>query len=228
MPNVTKKIKDLKELDRNHTEKKMKGSILRTKLPGIEEGEFNLAYLSKLEKMKAEQNLIYSLVNSEGQLVNSTEEVLKVTYDFYKNLYSKEPEDHDAQRDLLDGVDKQLSDEDRLKLDADFSKEEFERAIKDLKKNKSPGTDGLTKEFYDFFWDLLQDFYLDCIKEIEQEGELTESQKQGLVRISYKKNGRVCIENYRPITLLNVDLKILTRTLAKRIAEVLPKLIHEN
>ena len=61
--------------------------------------------MSKLEKMKAEQNLIYSLVNSEGQLVNSTEEVLKVTYDFYKNLYSKEPEDNDAQRELLDGVD---------------------------------------------------------------------------------------------------------------------------
>ena len=57
---------------------------------------------------------------------------------------------------------------------------------------------------------------------------ITESQNLGLIRISYKKNGRVFIENYRPITLLNVDLKILTRTLAVRMAGVLSKLIHDN
>ena len=101
-------------------------------------------------------------------------------------------------------------------------------ALNDLKRNKSHGSDGLTKEFFDHFWPSLEDFYFDCINEIEMEGELTESQRLGLIRISYKKDGRIYIKNYRPITLLNVDLKILTRTLAKRLITVLPKLIHEN
>lgn len=70
--------------------------------------------------------------------------------------------------------------------------------------------------------------YLECIKECYDSKELSPSQKKGLIRISYKKNGRIHIENYRPITLLNVDLKILTRTLAKRMAKVLPRLIHDN
>ena len=121
-----------------------------------------------------------------------------------------------------------LSEEERNKLDEEFTAEELGMSMKDLKKNKSPGSDGLTKEFYDFFWDMLCPFYMDCIKEIDEKLELTDSQKKGLIRISYKKNGRIYIENYRPITLLNVDLKIITRTLAKRMTTVLPKLIHEN
>ena len=100
--------------------------------------------------------------------------------------------------------------------------------MSDLKPNKSPGSDGLTKEFYDFFWDLLCPLYLDCLKEIEETHSLTESQKIGLIRISYEKKGRIFIENYRPITLLNVYLKIVTRNLVVRMAGVLPKLIHYN
>ena len=143
-------------------------------------------------------------------------------------MYSKELEDTDAQDFFLQGVEKKLTEEDRRKLDDDFTKEEFQEALHELKKDKSPGCDGLTKEFYDFFWEKLQDVYLECIKEVEEVGELSELQKVGLIRISYKKNGRIHIGNYRPITLLNVDLKVLTRALAKRMMTVLPYLIHDN
>ena len=225
---IINRIECLKEEECSYLTRKIQGSLLRSKLPGIEEGEFNLAYCSKLEKMKGEQNTIFSLMNKSGQLVEGTEKVIDVTYQFYKELYSKELEDTDAQEFFLQGVEKKLREEDRRKLDDDFTKEEFQEALHDLKKDKSPGCDGLTKEFYDFFWEKLQDFYMECIKEVEETGELSESQKVGLIRISYKKNGRIHIGNYRPITLLNVDLKILTRALAKRMMTVLPYLIHDN
>ena len=225
---IINRIEYLKEEECSYLTKKIQGSLLRSKLPGIEEGEFNLAYCSKLEKMKGEQNTIFSLMNNSGQLVEGTEKVIDVTYQFYKELYSKELEDTDAQDFFLQGVEKKLSEEDRRKLDDDFTKEEFQEALHELKKDKSPGCDGLTKEFYDFFWEKLQDLYVECIKEVEEVGELSELQKVGLIRISYKKNGRIHIGNYRPITLLNVDLKVLTRALAKRMMTVLPYLIHDN
>jgi len=197
-------------------------------VPGVEEGDFNLGYYSKLEKMRADENTIYSLLNKDGDLVEGTDNISKVVYDFYKELYTKELECWHTQNEFLSNVEKKLSEEEKEILDKDFTATELQSAMVDLKKNKSPGCDGLTKEFYDFFWDELCPLYVECLKEVEDTLSLTESQKLGLIRTSYKKNGRIHIENYRPITLLNVDLKIITRALAKRMAKVLPKLINDN
>ena len=227
-PAILKTLNQLKESENSFLSKKIKGSLLRSKVPGIEEGDLNLAYYAKLEKMRAEQNTLYSLLDKNGQLVEGTEKISHVIHDFYEKLYTSEIEDEDAQNEFLSQVTVKLTQNEKEKLDEDLSLDELKRSMMDFKKNKSPGSDGLTKEFYDFFWESLCPLFFDCIKEIEVKEELSPSQKKGLIRISYKKNGRIYIENYRPITLLNVDLKILTRTLAKRMASVLPKLIHEN
>ena len=227
-PNLLHTIENLKEVENNFTSKKIQGSLLRSKIPGVENGELNMAYYTKIEKMRAEQNTIFSLMDSNGLLVEGTEGISKVVHNFYENLYSKETECENSQNDFLKGVTIKLSQEEREKLDEEFTIEELRESLSDLQKNKSPGCDGLTREFYDFFWDDLSALYFECVNEIQEKGELTESQKKGLIRISYKKNGRIHIENYRPITLLNVDLKILTRTLAKRMTSVLPKLIHDS
>ena len=215
-------------MEKTFTSKIINGSLLRSKVPGIEEGDTNLAYYSKLEKMRADENTIFSLMNKEGSLSEGTENIFNVVFDYYKGLYTKELECGHLQDEFLNKINVKLNQEERDSLDKDFTCEELGKAMSDLKPNKSPGSDGLTKEFFDYFWDLLCPLYMDCLKEIEETHSLTESQKLGLIRISYKKNGRVFIENYRPITLLNVDLKILTRTLAVRMASVLSKLIHDN
>ena len=106
-------------------------------------------------------------------------------YDFYSNLYSRELEDETIQDEFLSGITIKLSEEERLKLDADFTEEELRSSMVDLKRNKSPGSDGLTKEFYDFFWDQLSPLYMECVKEIDEKLELTDSQKSGLIRVSY-------------------------------------------
>ena len=52
------------------------------------------------------------------------------------------------------------------------------------------------------------------------------SQKQGVLSLLYKKGNPENIENWRPITLLNIDYKIATRILAKRVQNILPKIIN--
>ena len=98
-----------------------------------------------------------------------------------------------------------------------------------VSKNKSPGNDGLTIEFYIFFWGEIGQLLIDSYNESFGKGILSASQKQAVITL-LQKNGkdRLFLQNWRPISLLNVDYKILTKVITKRIKNVLPSIIHEN
>ena len=57
---------------------------------------------------------------------------------------------------------------------------------------------------------------------------MTESQKQAVLRLLYKKEERELLKNWRPISLLNVDYKIVATVMANRLRKVLPEIIHED
>ena len=60
-------------------------------------------------------------------------------------------------------------------------------------------------------------------------GELSASQKQAVIVLVEKKDrDRRQIKNWRPISLINVDVKIGTKAIAKRMEKVLPQIIHHN
>ena len=62
-----------------------------------------------------------------------------------------------------------------------------------------------------------------------QKGSLSISQKRGIISLIPKKNkDKTLLENLRPISLLNVDYKILTKSIAKRLEKVLPKIINSD
>ena len=85
-------------------------------------------------------------------------------------------------------------------------------------KNKSPGNDGLTKEFYEIFWDELKiPFIASLLKSILKEG-ISNSQKQALIRLIEKKDqDKRYIQNWRPLSLLNTDVKNASKALAQRL-----------
>ena len=63
-------------------------------------------------------------------------------------------------------------------LDEALSEQELFESLVSLKDNKSPGPDGLTKEFYAFFWEDIKRPYLECVEEMKNEVELSEMQKK--------------------------------------------------
>ena len=111
------------------------------------------------------------------------------------------------------------------------SEDECLRALKEFKNWKSPGTDGLSAEFYKLFWteistDIIGNFnYRYTFKT----GTLSISQRHGFILLIPKKNkDKSLLENLRPISLLNNNYKILTKSIAKRLEKVLPKIINPN
>lgn len=103
------------------------------------------------------------------------------------------------------------------------------QALNGFQNDKTPGNDGFTKEFYEAFFDLLGTAFLESFDAGFKNEQLSVSQKRGIISLIPKdENNLTTLSNWRPITLLNVDYKIFTKVIAKRIELVLPKLIHSD
>ena len=101
--------------------------------------------------------------------------------------------------------------------------------FKSMHQGKSPGNDGLTLGIYQLAWKYIKKFVFKSFKESMTIGELSAPQKQSVIRLIEKKDkDKSLIKNWRPISLLNVDTKILAKLLADRLKSVLDGLIGQE
>lgn len=110
--------------------------------------------------------------------------------------------------------------------ESDLSENELYNSMKSMQENKSPGNDGLSKEFYETFWDEIKKPFMKSLCEAKIKSTLSISQRQAVIKLLQKKDvDKRFIQNWRPISLLSVDLKIISKAFAKRLKETLPMLI---
>ena len=123
---------------------------------------------------------------------------------------------------FLDSIEiPQLNEVDKDSLDKSISKQEIYDTIISMKHNKSPGLDGLPVEFNIVFWKDLSDMLLDSFNFSVQNGLMSSSQRNGVITLIPKKDRDISyLKNFRPISLLTVDYKILAKTLANRLQKM--------
>ena len=92
---------------------------------------------------------------------------------------------------------------------------------------KTPGNDGIPVEFYNIFWPLTGKFLISFFNEAFDNKEMSSSQKQVLIILIEKKGkDRNYLENWKPISLINIDAKIASKVIAARITKVIPGIIR--
>ena len=98
-----------------------------------------------------------------------------------------------------------------------------------MKNQKSPGSDGITVEFYKPFWNDVKEFYINFINHSFHTGSLIDLQKQSIIALITKQNKDITsLENWRHISLLNVAYKIATEVNANRVKSAISNIIHNS
>ena len=162
---------------------------------------------------------------------------------YYKPLYSNKPPqtsstDHDgnsinplekALDTLRDPQSRRVLPPTAAKCGLPITPPEIEHTMSYLPKRKSPGPDRLPNQFYRTFAKPLSKILANVYNESKEvHHKLPETLRQGIISVLYKKKERDDPRNYRPITLLNNDYKILMRILAQRMNEAVVQFVSRD
>ena len=218
-------------------EQKVDGLIIRAKAKWQIEGERNSKYFLHLENKHYQEKTLRKLIDEEGNHLTEINTILNEQKRFYEELYtSKLKKENETSRGIYNKFfskenrdQNKLTQEQASQIEGDISVTECFNVLKEMKNNKSPGSDGFSKEFYMHFWEELKFIMVRSFKQSFNEGVLSDSQKLGVITCLPKPGKeREYIKNWRPVTLLNVDYKIISGVIANRIKIFLDSLISES
>ena len=204
------------------------------------DGEKGTKYWFNLNKIRKDKEPIRELTDKQGRNTEKIKEMLEIANEYHQNL-QKKPEMSRERKKAIKNITKKmtrkLNEEQATEMNEPFTEQEIAQSLKESSNGKAPGTDGIPYEFYKSWpqpepddkenpdiCKMLNILYQDIRK-----GGITSTDfTKGAMALLYKKGEKNKIENYRPVTLLNADYKVLTKMLSKRLGKIAKDLIHED
>lgn len=163
-----------------------------------------------LKRKHGQRKLIHSLLSDTGQELTEPEQIRRRAIEFYTSLYKSNFKDN-----LLDTFSEELpqvSEETNCHLECPLSTQELYLALQSMQGQRAPGIDGLTCGFYKAFFDILSQDILEVFNE-----SLGTSYRPLFCRrvpLLPEKWSLQDIRNWRPVSLLCTDYKLLSKALA--------------
>lgn len=208
---------------------KTEGYRIRARANFIENNEKGSKYFINLEKRNAKIKNITRIKLHDNLETTNKDTILQELANFYKKLYEESEYSDEYDNLFLNDQIPKININEKNLCDMEISIDECSSALNKMKPNKSPGTDGFTVEFLKFFWEDIKFLVHESILYAFEIKLLSCEQRRGVLRLIPKKDKDLTlIQNWRPISLLNTDYKLIAHVLSNRLHTVLPNIISKD
>lgn len=205
--NVISKINEILEC-------KAKGCILRCKMQWYGYGQRSSKYFFSLEKARAKKKKSMTVLkNNQGQIITKQTEIINEQVLYFQELYKSDPTINFSIR--IPDTQNKIDNLSMQALEESLSLQELTQALFAMPNNKTPGCDGLPAELYKILWNTIGPIYHEMVLEAVENKCLPLSSRRGVITLMPKKNREaLLLKNWRSLTMLNVNYKIMAKALA--------------
>ncbi|KAJ3587711.1 hypothetical protein NHX12_011308, partial [Muraenolepis orangiensis] len=175
-----------------------------------------------------QRRVIHSLLSGTGQEITEPSQIRRRAVSFYSTLYASEYEEGETLSEGFWNGLPQVSEEANSQLEGPLTIQELQTALQGMQGRRAPGIDGLSVEFYKAYWDVLSNDLLDVFNESLASGSMPVSCRRAVITLLPKKGNLQDIKNWRPVSLLCVDYKLLSKALATRLGRAVEQVIHRD
>ena len=154
----------------------------------------------------------------------------RILWDYCHQLYANKMDNLEEMDEFLEMYNlPKLNQEEIENLNRPNICSEIETVIRNLPTNKSQGPEGFTAELYQKFREEQTPILLTLFQKFAEEGTLPNSFYEATITLIPKPDKYATRkQNYRPISLMNIDVKILNKNLANRNQQHIKKIIHHD
>ncbi|KAL3681174.1 hypothetical protein R1sor_024130 [Riccia sorocarpa] len=200
----------------------------RSRYKWLQLGEASSKFFFKTLKAKQNGEKMNSLKLTDGTIITQEEQILDKVKDYYKKLYTRDEEVERARverAEILKLVDRSVLESDNIKLTATPPTEEIDKTVTELPKEKAPGKDGITAEVLRATWSWTREACVALIEGFWRTKRLGLAEAEGVIKLLPKSQEKQLLTNWRPITLLSIAYKIISKILANRLKGIIPRLV---
>jgi hypothetical protein len=172
--------------------------------------------------------MITEIRDENGQLQTTTRGILTIFVGHMKRKYGPIQVIDECVDQMVSAGHLRVAERWGDTLDRPITAEELQTVVHRVTGNKVPGGDGICMEFFKKNWNTIKDDMLLMFNQMYSTGIIRDQQKHGIVVCIPKTTTPKTPADYRPITLLNTDYKILARTVANRLRPILAELLHPS
>lgn len=228
---ITKELFSAKERLNSILSKRTQFLLQQLRYTNFEHNNKSGKYLANQLERNKEKTLITTIQDSAGMITQSPEKINETFYCYYKNLYSVTNDHNEEDIDLfVSNLDiPQITLESQQLLDTPLTLAELWNAVKDMPTGRAPGPDGFSTSYFKHFWNMLAPLFYRMVQEIRAKGQIRDIMNTAVIKL-LPKAGKDPTQpaNYRPISLMNTDIKIIAKALAARLEQILPTIIHND